>query len=81
MIHELTIGYFDAAATRDRQVVALRPLDEAAVARALAEFPGIKTERWNGCLIAPWHGRDDADRGEASAAQSPAHTGCPIVDR
>ena len=36
MIHELTIGHLDPAAIRDRNAVAVRPLDEQAV----AQLPG-----------------------------------------
>jgi hypothetical protein len=53
MIHDLTIGHLDQAAIRDRLAVALRPLDEAAVARVLAGFPGLKVERRDGYLVAP----------------------------
>jgi hypothetical protein len=81
MIHDLTIGHLDPAAIRDRVAVALRPLDETAVVRVLAEFPGLKVERRDGYLIAPWHGREDADRGEAFAVRLQAETGCLVADR
>ena len=81
MIHELTIGHLDPAAIRDRMAVAVRPLDEAIVARVLAEFPGLKVERRDGYLIAPWHGREDGERGEAFAARLQAETGCLVADR
>jgi hypothetical protein len=48
--------------------VALRPLDEEMVGRVLAEFPGLKLERRDGYLIAPWLGKDNGDRGEEFAA-------------
>jgi hypothetical protein len=34
--------------------VATRPLDDGTIARVLAEFPGLKVERRDGYLIAPW---------------------------
>ena len=81
MIHDLTIGHLDPALIRDRQAVAVRPLDEAVISRVLAEFPGLKVERRDGCLIAPWHGREDAERGESFAARVQAETGCLVADR
>jgi hypothetical protein len=81
MIHDLTIGHLDPAALRDRLAVTTRPLDDAAVARVLAEFPGLQVEWRDGYLIAPWHGREDAERGEAFAARMRAETGCLVVDR
>jgi hypothetical protein len=81
MIHVLTIGHLDPVAIRDRLAVALRPLDGAAVARVLAEFPGLKVQRRDGGLIAPWHGREDAERGEVFAAHVQAGTGCLVADR
>jgi hypothetical protein len=47
----------------------------------LAEFPGLKVERRDGYLIAPWHGREHARRGEAFAARMQAEAGCLIADR
>ena len=69
MIHELTIGHLDPDAIRDRLAIAIQPLDDLVIARILAEFPGLKLERRDGYLIAPWHGRDDSERGEAFAAR------------
>ena len=81
MIHELTIGHFDPALIRDRLAVAVRPLDETTVTRVLAEFPGLKIEWRDGCLIVPWHGREDGERGEAFAARLQTETGCVVADR
>ena len=81
MIHELTIGYLDTTAIRDRLTVVLRPLDEEILARVLAEFPGLRVERRDGALVVPWHGREDAQRGEAFAARLQIETGCLVVDR
>ena len=81
MIHDLTIGHLDPEAIRDRRAVALRPLDEAAVARVLAEFSGLKVQRCDGYLVVPWHGREDGERGEAFAARIQAETGCRVADR
>ena len=81
MIHDLTIGHLDPEAILDRMAVAVRPLDDAAVARVLAEFPGLKIERREGYLVAPWHGREDGDKGEAFAARIRAETGCLVADR
>lgn len=81
MIHELTIGHLDETAIRVRLAVAVRPLEAATVACVLAEFPGLKVDRRDGCLIAPWHGREDGDRGEAFAARIQAETECLVADR
>src|SRR4051794_15416017 len=81
MIHDLTIGHLDPASIRNRVAVAVRPLDEATVARVLAEFAGLKVDQRDGYLIAPWHGREDAERGEAFAARVQAETGCLVADR
>src|SRR4051812_21107770 len=76
MIHDLTIGHLDPDAIADRQAVALRPLDASTVARVFAEFPDLKVEWLDGYLVVPWHGREDAERGEAFAARMQAETGC-----
>ena len=81
MIHDLTIGHLDPVAIRDRMAVAVRPLDEAIIARVLAEFSGLKIERRDGYLIAPWHGREDGERGEAFAGRLQTETGCLVADR
>ncbi len=81
MIHDLTIGHLDPTAISARVAVAVRALDEAAVARVLALFPGLKVEQRDGYVIVPWHGRDDGDRGEAFAARLQAETGCIVADR
>ena len=80
MIHDLTIGYLDPAAIYDRMAVAIRPLDNETVSRVLAGFPGLNVERRDGYLIAPWHGREDGERGEAFAARMQAETGCLVAD-
>jgi len=81
MIHELTIGYLDIEAISLRLALASRPLEENVVAQILTEFPGLKVEHRSGYLIVPWHGREDADRGEAFAARLQARTGCLVADR
>ncbi len=81
MIHDLTIGHLDPAAIQERVVVAVRPLDDESVGRVLSEFPGLRVERRDGYLIAPWHGREDGERGEAFAARLQAETGCLVADR
>lgn len=81
MIHDLTIGHLDPAALRDRRAIALRPLDREVIARVLVGFPGLKVEELDGSVVAPWHGREDADRGEAFAARLQAETGCLVADR
>jgi hypothetical protein len=81
MIHDLTIGHLDPVAIRESMAVAVVPLDELVVTRVLAEFPGLKVERWDGYVIAPWHGREDGERGEAFAARLQAETGCLVADR
>lgn len=69
MIHDLAIGHLDPATIRDRQTVAVKPLDPAVVARALAGSPGLKVEERAGYVVTPWHGREDGERGEAFAAR------------
>jgi hypothetical protein len=81
MVHNLTIGHVDPEALRGCVALATRPLDDATIARVLAEFPGLNAERRDGYLIVPWHGREDADRGEAFAARVQAETGCLVADR
>ena len=81
MIHDLTIGHLDPAAIRERRAVAPRPLDPAAVARVLVGFPGLGVEERDGYVVAPWHGREDGEKGEAFAAQLQAETGCMVADR
>ncbi len=81
MIHDLTIGHLDPDAIPNRLAIPLKQLDEEAVARVLAEFPGLKLEWHAGYLIAPWHGREDGERGEAFAARLQAETGCLVADR
>ena len=81
MIHDLTIGHIDPIAIRDRVVVVLRPLDELAIDRISLEFPGLPIERRDGYVIAPWHGKEDAERGEMFASRLQAETGCLIADR
>ncbi len=61
--------------------IAMKPLDPATVERVLAEFLGLKVDRRDGYLVAPWHGREDGDRGEAFAARVRAETGCLVADR
>lgn len=81
MIHELTVGHLDPNAIHDRMAIVLKPLDDTMVAHVLAEFPGLKIHRLDGYLIAPWHGKEDAERGEAFAARLQAETGCLVADR
>ena len=81
MIHDLAIGHIDPLLVRDRVVVVLRPLDESAIDRVSAEFPGLPIERRAGYVIAPWHGMEDAERGEMFAARLRAETACLVVDR
>ena len=81
MIHDLTIGHLDPAAIRDREAVVLKPLDPATVARVLASFPCLKVEERDGYVVAPWHGREDGERGQAFAARLQAETGCLVADR
>jgi hypothetical protein len=81
VIHDLTIGHLDLDAIRERRAVAVKPLDDTLVTRVLAEFPGLKVDHQDRYLIAPWHGREDGQRGEAFAAQMQAETGCLVADR
>jgi hypothetical protein len=81
MIHDLTIGHLDREAIRERRAVVLKPLDPAIVSWVLAEFPGLNIERHDGYLTAPWHGREDAERGAAFASRMQAETGCLVADR
>ncbi len=70
-----------AAAIRERRTIAIRPPDEAIVDRVLADFPGLKVERRDGYLIAPWHGREEGERVEVFAVRMRAETGCMVADR
>jgi hypothetical protein len=81
MIHDLTIGHLDPDAIPNRLAVPLRRLDDDAVARVLAEFPGLQVERRDGYVIVPWHGKEDGELGEAFAARLQAATGCLVADR
>jgi hypothetical protein len=81
MIHDLTIGHLDPTALRERRAVAVKPLEPAAVARVLADFPDLKVEARDGYVVAPWHGREDAERGEAFAIRLQAETGSLVADR
>lgn len=58
-----------------------QPLDLAVLDQVAAEFPGLKISRRDGYVVVPWHGREDAARGEASAARMQALTGCMVADR
>jgi hypothetical protein len=81
MIHELTVGHLDPDAITSRLAVSVQPLDDSAVARVLAEFPGLRIERRGGYVIAPWHRKEDGEREEAFAARLKAETGCLVADR
>ena len=81
MIHELTIGYLNTDAIANRVAVVDQPLDEPTIARVLAEFPGLKIEQRDGYVIAPWHGKEDGDRGEAFAIRLQIETRCVVADR
>ena len=81
LVHDLTVGYLDADALRQRIARSTRPLDDAVVDRVLAEFPGLQIERHDGYLIVPWHGREDGARGEAFASRIQEQTGCMVADR
>ena len=81
MIHDLTIGHLDPDALSNRLAIPVKPLDEQIVIRVLAEFPGLSVEQRAGYLIAPRHGREDAERGEAFAIRLQAETGCLVADR
>jgi hypothetical protein len=65
----------------NRQVITTRPLDSATVARVLTDFPGLTVEERDVFVVAPWHGREDAERGEAFAIRLQAETGCLVADR
>lgn len=81
MIHDLTIGDLDRETLRERRAVATKPLDGTVIDRLLVDFPGLKIERQDGYVVVRWHGREDAERGEAFAARLQAETGCLIADR
>jgi hypothetical protein len=81
VIHELTIGHLDPHAILNQVAVSVHPLDEPTVARVLVEFPGLKIERRAGYVIAPWHGKEDGERGEAFAIRLRTETGCLVADR
>ena len=81
MIHDLTVGYLDPVAIRNRQAVALRPLDPATVACVLAGFLGLKVDERDCYPVVPWHGGEDGERGEDFAARLHTGTGCLVADR
>ncbi|MHC5537559.1 hypothetical protein ACYOEI_04935 [Singulisphaera rosea] len=81
MIHELTVGHLDHEALRGRRAVATSPLDLIVLDQVAAEFPGLKISRRDGYVVVPWHGREDAARGEGFAVRMQALTGCMVADR
>lgn len=81
MIHDLTIGHLDSTALRERRVVATKPLGSATVDRILAGFPDLKVEIRDGYVVAPWHGREDGERGATFAALLQSEAGCLVADR
>jgi hypothetical protein len=70
MIHELTIGHLDPNAIVNQMAVSVHPLDEPRIARVLAEFPELKIERRVGFVIAPWHRKENGERGRRSRSES-----------
>ncbi len=81
MFHELTIGHLDPDAIPQLLAITIRQLVEEVIARVLAEFPGLEVDRRAGYSIAPWHGREDGERGDAFAGRMQAETGCLAADR
>lgn len=81
MIHKLTIGHLDTVALHGRRAVATRPLDLAEIDWVAAEFPELKIQRRDGYVVVPWHGQEEAARGEAFAARLKAVAGCLVADR
>ncbi len=77
----LIIGHLDPAAIRERTATAVRLIDPAAVSRVPASFPGLRVEERDAYVVAPWHGREDGERGEAFAARLQAESGCLVADR
>jgi hypothetical protein len=81
VIHYLTVGHLDPKALRECAAVAIRPLDETAVRRVLAEFPGIKAEHRDGYIVLPWHVLGPVGVSEAFALRIHELTGCLIADQ
>jgi hypothetical protein len=77
----LTVEHLDPEARRECAAVATRPLDETTIRRVPAEFPDIKAERKDGCIVLPWHGLGPVDLREAFARRLHELTGCLIADR
>ena len=61
--------------------LATKPLSEAIVRRVMAEFPGVRAEFQDGCVILPWHGLDREAASEEMATRLQSLTGCQIADR
>jgi hypothetical protein len=92
MLHNLTIGHFDASAIRDRKAVVVKPLDMHIVRRLLAELGRTddqgqwrlgrgKVELRDGYVVVPWHGRGTASLSEEFALGLHRETGCMLADR
>jgi hypothetical protein len=80
MIHDLTIGHLDPAAIRDRQAIAVKPLDSTVVARSgrLPRPQGRGAGRLPRRPLARPGGRR---KGEAFATRLHAETDCLVPDR
>jgi hypothetical protein len=81
VIHYMTVGHLDPEALRECAAVAIRPHDDTAVRRVLAEFPGVKAEHRDGYMVLPWHGLGLTRVSEAFALRIRELTGCLIADR
>jgi hypothetical protein len=81
MIHYLTLGHLDPEALRGCVAVATKPLSEAVVRRVMAEFPGVRADFQDGCVILPWHGLGREAASEEMAIRLQGLTGCQIADR
>jgi hypothetical protein len=81
MIHYLTLGHLDAEAIQGCVALATKLLPEAVIRRVMAEFPGVRAEFQDGCVILPWHGLGREAASEEMAVRLQSLTGCQIADR
>ncbi len=81
MIHYLTLGHLDPEAIRECAAVAVKPLDAGIVRRVTAEFPSVRVEYKDGCVVLPWHGLGPTGPNEEFALRLKRLTGCLIADR
>jgi hypothetical protein len=91
MLHDLTLGYLDPAAVRERRVVVLKPLDMSVVRRLLRELGGhdaagrptlggFPVEVRDGYVVCPWLMPWPVLPGVEFARRLRDETGCLFAD-